>query len=134
MDSITIDTSELRTLAADMRQVDSRVSRWVLPVVEKGANNIKEELQAEARSSRHFKGVAPAISYDIKTLGGAFEAEIGPEKRYGKGSGGGNHANIGYFGTSRGGGTVEDPQTALDNEAPKFADALADSAEGLVFG
>lgn len=125
---VSIDASEVRELAADMRQVHSRLSQHVRPVVEKGALNIKNDLQAEMRKSRHFGVVAPAISYDIEG-GDKYEAEIGPTK-----GSPGSLANIAYFGTSRGGGTVEDPSGALEREAPKFADALADLAAELALG
>lgn len=129
-DMISIDASEAGVLAADMRAVDSRLTRWVGPVIEKGANNIKKELQAEMRTSSSFGVVAPGISYDLTSSGSSFEAEVGPVK-----GSPGSLANIAYFGGSRGGGgTVADPQGALDSEAPRFADALADLAADLVFG
>jgi len=126
---MSIDAGEVRALAEDMRRVDSRMSRHVRPVVERGAVQIKNDLQAEMRKSRHFAPVARGISYDMRSPGGAYEAEIGPEK-----GSPGSLANIAYFGDSLGAGTVEDPTAALEREAPKFADALADLAADLVFG
>jgi len=90
-------------------------------VVERGAMNIKRQLQRELSDSKHFKGVARDVSYDVRTAGafggGIIEAEIGPES--GPGSAG-NLANVAYFGTSRGGGTVPDPSLALAAEVPRF--------------
>lgn len=127
---IKVDTSEVRELVADMTGIDSRLSRWVGPAVEKGAHNIKEDLQAQARKSKHFKGMAPGISYTMHTgIGGMYAADIGPEK-----GSPGSLGNIAYFGTSRGGGTVENPEAALQREAPKFEKALADLAADLVLG
>ena len=120
MAGIKIDTSELRTLAADMQQVEPRLARRLKPAVNTGAAKIKADLTAQMKSSRHFKGFA-AIGYDLDPDG--FGAEIGPNKP-GPGSG----ANIAYFGTSRGGGTVEDPVEALNREAGPFADILAQIA------
>lgn len=141
---ITIDTSEVRTLAADMRAVDSRLARHVIPVVEKGAHNIKADMRSAASASRHFK-IAQSISYDMAHPAGAIEAEVGPTL-----GGAGSLAGIAYFGGSGwsgrknpgkgwqqgpgGGRTVEDPQAALDREAPKFERALADIAAEMVFG
>lgn len=147
MAGVSIDASEVRTLAADMRNVTARLSQHVRPVVEKGAVNIKADLQEQARKSRHFAPLARAISYDI-TGGDKYEAEIGPETGrpgslgniayFGAGQGvyraGPRFAQVAYFGTAKGGGTVEDPSAALEREAPKFADALADLAAELVFG
>lgn len=145
MGGVTIDVSEVRALEVDMRAVDSRLVRHIIPVVEKGAANIKGDLRAEAFKSRHFGGMARSITYDMITSSGSgIEAEIGPTK--GKP---GSIANIAYFGGSAwsgrknpgrgwqsgpgGGGTVEDPRGALDREAPRFERALADIAAELVF-
>ena len=121
---VSVDTSEVRALIADMSGVDGRLRPNVSSVVKRGANNIKNELLTQMRSSRHFKGFAD-ISYDMTD---DFEAEIGPNK-----GGPGAGANIAYFGTSRGGGTVEDPEEALNRELPAFEDHLADIAADSVF-
>ena len=126
MASISVDTSEVRAAVADLTSVDSRLRPDVAGVVKKGAQNIKDDLQAEARKSRHFKGFASGISYDMPD---DFEAEIGPVKGRP-----GSLANIAYFGTSRGGGTVEEPGEALQRELPAFEKHLGDIAEKVVFG
>lgn len=124
MARISVDTSEVRALVADMTGVDARLRPDVSSTVKKGATNIKNDLTTQMQKSRHFKGFAD-IGYDMTD---DFEAEIGPNKP-GPGAG----ANIAYFGTSRGGGTVEDPEEALDRELPAFEDALGDIAERAVF-
>lgn len=125
MARISVDTSEVRAAIADMSGVDSRLRPDVASVVKKGATNIKSDLTAQMRSSRHFKGFAD-IGYDMID---SFEAEIGPNK-----GGPGSGANIAYFGTSRGGGTVEDPEDALERELPAFEEHMADIAEKAIFG
>ena len=107
------DSSEVRRFAADLRQLPSVARRDVRAVLEKGANNIKNQLRAEMLGSTHFGQIAPAISYDILERAGGVEAEIGPVK-----GSPGSLANIAYFGTSRGGGTVADPEGALTAEVP----------------
>ena len=129
MAGIEIDTSEVRELAMDMRQVDARLARHLKPIVSKGALNIKNQLRKEMAGSQHFKGAASAISYDL--LDGGFTAEIGPSS---EGGSPGNLANIAYFGTSRGGGTVADPSGALDEEIPRFEQAILAEAEKLILG
>lgn len=124
MARISVDTSEVRALVADMTGVDARLRPDVSSTVKKGATNVKNDLTAQMRKSRHFKGFAD-IGYDMTD---DFEAEIGPNKP-GPGAG----ANIAYFGTSRGGGTVEDPEEALNRELPAFEDALGDIAERAIF-
>ncbi|MFC5676069.1 hypothetical protein [Aeromicrobium endophyticum] len=122
MSSFELDTSEIRALAADMRPVPDVLAKEVRAVVVKGAVNIKNDQRRAANESRHFD-FARAISFDLH--GGSLfgtaviEAEIGPVK--GKP---GSLANIAYFGTSRGGGTVEDPGSALERESAKYHGAL----------
>lgn len=128
--SIKVDTSELRALAADMRAVPEWAVRHLVPVVERGAVNVKATMVADAEASVHFKApLAGSISYDLHQTSfagdGVIEAEIGPDKD----RAGGAIGNIAYFGTSRGGGTVRDPQAAADAELPAFEKALADAAE-----
>lgn len=127
MASVSIDASEVRQLSADMTRIPERLNRWVIPVLERGGNNIKRQLREEMQSSTHFKGATRSIGYDVLYGGfgdvGTYEVEIGPSSEDGSP---GNLANIAYFGTSRGGGTVPDPFRALLAEAPKFEKALAD--------
>jgi len=126
MTSVSIDTSEVRTLAADMRDVDARLARWVRPVVKKAATSIKNTMRSDAQQSTYFH-FAESINYDFKPE--EYEAEIGPEK-----GSPGSIANIAYFGTPRGGGTVRDPQEAANDELPNFQRELANLADELVLG
>lgn len=123
----SIDTSELRALSVDLHDAPLRAVLKVRPPLFKAAMQIKDQLTREMRESTHFKGVAGkgAIDFDVDAAG--LSAEIGP-----KTGGPGSLANIAYFGGSRGGGTVPDPQGALDAEAPKFEKAIADILEGLL--
>jgi hypothetical protein len=126
--SISFDASELRALAADLTKAGADIEAKALGVVTKGALNIKNQLRTEMLASRHFKGIARSISYDIHGAqmfgAGVIEAEIGPISDPGSG---GNLANIAYFGSSRGGGTVPDPAGALDAELPNFMTALGEA-------
>lgn len=123
------DTSELRTFAVEMIAVPVELQRHALPVVKRGAQNIKDDMVAAAANSTHFrKPLAPSISYDIEVTDGGFEAEIGPDKE----RGGGALANIAYYGDSLGAGSVEDPQKALDREAPKFEAAIDNFLDGIL--
>ena len=128
-----VDTSELRALAEDQARAGREVVPAVLPVVHRGAGNIKRQLRAEMSQSRSFKQITPLITYDI--IGGSafgtswVGAEIGPEARDA-----GLLENIAYFGTSRGGGTVPDPQGALEAEVPKFIKHLTRVMKNLAVG
>ena len=121
---ISIDASEVRALAVDLQRAAARVPGETKQVVERAAVEIKNDLQEKLRGSTHFKGFAQ-VSYDL--LDGGFSAEIGPTK-----GGPGAGANIAYFGTSRGGGTVEDPIEALLRESPEVERRLSDLLGGLL--
>ena len=124
--SVSIDMSEVRDFARDVNDLARRIPGQVKATVEKAAVEIKKDLIEQMGGSLHFKGFkkSGAISYDLRDAG--FGAEIGPEK-----GGPGAGANIAYFGTSRGGGTVEDPVEALNREATAFESVLAALATDL---
>lgn len=132
-DGINIDSSELRALAADLTAAGSGIASKVRPVVHRGANNIKRQMREEMNASRHFNSVAHTIDYSMgggMVFGvGVIEAEIGPSADPGSP---GNLANIAYFGSSRGGGTVPDPTGAAEAEMPRFEQALSDVLDGLL--
>lgn len=125
-DGVSIDDSELRAFAADLSSAPSRLLPKVRAVVVRGGVNIKRQRQSEFGASPSFKGVARAESFDIIVDADGIEAQVGPTKGPGEP---GNLANIAIFGTSRGGGTVPDPQGALDAEIPRFEKALGDAME-----
>lgn len=120
-----VDDSELRAFSADLTAAATKVALGAPAVVNNGARKIKDQMIVEMAASNSFKGATEAISYDLDAAG--LSAEIGPVR--GKP---GSLANIAYFGTSRGGGTVPDPQGALEAEIPAFEKALADLAEGAL--
>lgn len=126
---ISIDTSELRTLVADLTDAPSHVRAEVPEVVERGALNIKNTMRDDYDKSAFFTvkgGGAPFITYDITD--GGLGAEIGPEK-----GGQGSRAVHAYFGGANGGGgTVRDPQAAADEEEPNFTRALGDLLDGVL--
>ena len=126
---ISIDTSELRTLAADLTDAPNHVRAEVPEVVERGALNIKNTMRDDYDRSAYFTvkgGGAPFITYDITD--GGLGAEIGPEK-----GGQGSRAVHAYFGGANGGGgTVRDPQEAADEEEPNFTRALGDLFDGIL--
>lgn len=126
-DSVSMDDSEVRKLAADLTSAPLRVALDARAVVFKGAMNVKAQLGREMGASRHFKGFGRDIDFDI--LDGGLTAEIGPHSGRGHPGAG---ANIAYFGTSRGGGTVPDPQGALDAEGPGFDKAMGDLLGGIL--
>ena len=125
---MAVDVSELRKLATDLSSAPKLVKSEARGVISKAALNIKTQMRDEVARSRHFR-FAHTISYDLRVSGDTIEAEIGPET-----GGAGSLAGFAYFGgVNGGGGTVPDPQGALDAEAPnveKYLDALVAKALG----
>lgn len=148
MTAFSVDASELHQVAADMRAVDSRLVHHVARVVERGALNIRNDLREQMRKSTHFAGVAGGITYDdVRDVGSALETEIGPERGrpgglaniayFGAGRGvyrtGRRFSQVAFYGAPKGGGTVEDPQGALDRETPALERHLGDLLEDLAW-
>ena len=128
--SIEINDSDARSLVRELDAVVRNMPREVAKVVAKAAVNVKGSMQEDLRDSPHFKGGAPAVSYDLITTPSYAEAQIGPVS--GPGRKRGDIASIAYFGGAHGGGgTVRDPQRAADEEAPAFTRALDDVLRGL---
>ena len=129
---MSADASELDGLAKAFRGIPALMVPKLKGVVAKSALNTKKLMQADARRSRHFKQLAPAISYDLKVHAfggdGVIEAEVGPTP-----GGSGSLAGIAYFGTSKpGGGTVRNPEDAMLEEAPNFYEYAFKATEGLL--
>lgn len=112
-------TAELRAFATNLGKVAGSAVKDVDAVLKKGAQNIKNEMQADASGSTHFKGMAGSITYDSHYLPGRARYVIGPDK----GRRGGALGNIYYFGTSRGGGSG-DIDKPLRSEEPRTMSAL----------
>jgi hypothetical protein len=129
---MTADTSDLDNLTRSFRAIPAAMVPKMRGVVAKSALNTKNIMRKDAQRSRHFKQLAPTISYDIKVLGFAgdavIEGEIGPTP-----GGSGSLAGIAYYGTSRpGGGTVRNPEDAMLEEAPNFYEFAFKATEGLL--
>lgn len=122
---ITISVKGVPELVASFDAASVEATEQAGKVIRRGALNVKRAMVADARASAHFKGFAPAISYDTKDRG--LSAEIGP--RRGRP---GSLANIAYFGTSRGGGTVRDPVEALMDEEPNILRELGKITERIL--
>lgn len=115
------DASGLDEFVADLHALPEHARSDARKVIVKGAVNIKRQLVAEMGASQHFGQVARSISYEIEDREGSVGVVIGPTK-----GSPGSLANIAYFGTSRGGGTVPDPRGALEAEAPTASRYLLD--------
>ena len=129
---MSVDTSELDALARDLTKIPAAMVPKLKGVVAKSALNTKNIMRKDLRGHKHFKQIAPTISYDLKVHSfagdGVIEAEVGPTP-----GGGGSLAGIAYFGTSKpGGGTVRNPEDAMLEEAPNFYEFAFKATEGLL--
>lgn len=117
----------LREFASSLAGTRARVADEINAIGAKGALNIKEAMRDDAKASRYFR-IVRHISYDQTKNGPrVFEWEIGVQ-----GEGAGNLAGIAYFGGARGGGgTIRDPQAALNEEEPRFVESLSKLLERL---
>jgi hypothetical protein len=123
---VEADFSELRAFITDLQgEIPRAVAVETVGIVQHGMLNIKSQMIAEMRASDSFKGVAPSISYETKIDQNGITGEAGPDK----GRPGGPLANIAYFGSSRGGGTVTDPRGALEAEVPTVEKLIGEAVE-----
>ena len=132
MTAFDIDVSGLDALARELAEVGGSVMAEVRPVVAKGALNIKTTMRDDLAKSAHFGQVARSVTYDTKAGQSFASAEIGPVTA---GQTVGDLAHFAYFGGANGGGgTVRDPQEALNEESPRFVDAVSDVIDRLLRG
>jgi hypothetical protein len=120
-DGFTIDVSEVQRLALVLSRAASESLDVVEPVLKRGAQNIKDEMAADAAASQHFSSVAPSISYDRIGFASRVGYEIGPEV----GRFGGSLGDIAYFGGAHGGGGTLDIDAPLRAEEPRLVQSLA---------
>ena len=117
---------ELRQYAQNLGRAAGKSIPQVNAVLKRGAQNVKAGLQENLVRSRHFRQAAASISYEQVGGFGSLEWEIGPDKdRYA-----GALANIAFFGTSRGGGTV-DLEGPFREEVPNVERFLGEVLEDL---
>lgn len=117
----------LEALIADLGRLPTVLYKTSEQTLERGALELKDQLNDNLQSSTHFKGAAGSVTYDGLVSLGSIGFEIGPDKR----RRGGALANIAFFGTSRGGGTV-DMDGAIKSIGDRTERALGLAAEGLL--
>lgn len=125
---MNIDDHELRALIVDLGKVPGKAVKPLDAVVEKAALNIKTDLNEQASSSKHFKGIAGAVTYDSTTSIGRISYEVGPDKT----RRGGALWNIFLFGGANGGGGTGDLDGPVDAEAPRLTENIEKAMRGLL--
>ena len=128
MDVSIEDDGQLRRLVMDIAEEMRTVPQEVRKVIAEGAANVRDDLNDQAAASRHFKGMAGSVTYDMKGNAYFSEAEIGPDK----GRTGGALGNIFFFGGANGGGGTGDLDGALRREGPRLTSAMGDVLRGIL--
>lgn len=131
---MAVDNSELYALAADLGKMPQAVVRKARPIFRRTALEIKRGMQADLRTSPHFKQIARSVDYDVSehTAFGSLSltAEIGPNATRSPAA---PLAGIAYFGGSRGGGgTVRDPIFHARDQGQRMIGYLEMAAEGIL--
>lgn len=121
---------ELRAFAVELGKVATSALKDVDPIVKRGAQNVKDDLVADAEGSGGaFRGIGRTISYDRAYAVGQVAYEVGPDRDRG---GQAPLAGIAYFGGANGGGGTLDIDGPLDREEPRLMKALDDYLGGLL--
>lgn len=128
-DGTSMDLTQVNRLVTDLGRIPGRVVPEVREIAERGALNVKNRMVADARGSRHFKQIAPTISYDESTRAGLVSFDIGPDRSRDDAA---KIANIAYFGGRNGGGGTLDIEAGLVEEGPRLASHLERLARGLL--
>lgn len=113
------DLTDVRTLSTDLGKIADSVVPEARKVIQRGALNIKKDMQREAQGVEHAPALPGDISYETHEQRGGIVAEIGPTR--------GDVGSLAllYFGNSKAAPRLPDPVHALEREAPKTADWLA---------
>lgn len=121
------DISGLNELVADLSAAPAEVQAKSRAVVQKGANNVKEDARRLISGLAHAPAYPASISYDTDFVRGGWEGRVGPDKSKPQGAlgnlleyGSANNAPLAHLGP------------ALDVEGPKFEQAMAQLVEGIL--
>lgn len=123
--------------ARALEQSVGKTPKAAVAVVKRGALNVKNDARRNVRASApvHSAHAYAAITYDVDVERTEIVAEIGYDKDKDKGSGKrtgpGGLGNILEFGSANN-PPHRDVGRALDDEEPRFADALGDMGEKLL--
>lgn len=115
-------SDELQQFATDLGAISDKALPEVQSIFKASMVDIKKGMNQNFYNSKHFKGAGGSVHFDSMHQVGAVVYEIGPDKN----RRGGAIGNVAYFGTSRGGGTVdfEGPYLRELPVVEKYMDAL----------
>lgn len=123
--SISAGSADLTSLIAALAKAPDEATKAARAVVQRGAHNVKDALNQQARESLHFKGMAGSVTYDTTVTRTSITAEVGPDRE----RRGGALGHFFFLGGARGGGGTGDLDAPLREEEPKMVKFL-DAAMG----
>ena len=128
-DGFTIDTSQLQAFSAELGKIAGKAVPGVDAVLKRGAQAIKDNLNAQAAASTHFRGMAGSVTYDRKGFFSSIGYEVGPDKGRRGGA-----LGVGFFfgGWKNGGGGSGDIDAPLAAEGPKIESEIGKILDGLL--
>lgn len=124
---MTVDASQLKAFGANLLGGTAVRRALVSAAVKKGAQNVKENIEADLKTSGNSAFRRIPIHYEMQTVGlTGVAADISPVK-----GGAGSLANVAFFGTAKGGGTHRFYEHAED-ELPNLAEYVGKAGtEGI---
>jgi hypothetical protein len=127
MSLVNVDASQLKAFGTTLAGGATVRRALVSAAVKKGAQNVKESIEGDLKTSRNAAFRRIGIHYTMQTVGATgIAADISPTK-----GGPGSLANIAFFGTAKGGGTHSFYEHAED-ELPALAEQVARVAGEVV--
>jgi hypothetical protein len=127
MPDVQVDVSQLRQLADDLRKHSRETPSKLVPVVSKGALNIKRDWAERWSGMPAIRHLPRAITYDVTVRTRDVEAEIGPDKNRTQGP----LAHLIEFGSVNN-GPIPGGGPALRAEEPRFVSAVEKIAAGIL--
>lgn len=99
MSLVNVDASQLKAFGTTLAGGATVRRALVSAAVKKGAQNVKESIEGDLKTSRNAAFRRIGIHYTMQTVGASgIAADISPTK-----GGAGSLANIAFFGTAKGG-------------------------------
>lgn len=114
MTTSALDVTDVVKVARDLTIGAAKLQPSLIPVLHKAGQNIKKAAAREATGHPYFKGMGAAWSYDFTVTARGVGIEVGPVK------GGAGSLALAYFGNSKTGPILPDPQHLLDDEGEQM--------------
>ena len=119
MSLVNVDASQLKAFGTTLAGGATVRRALVSAAVKKGAQNVKESIEGDLKTSRNAAFRRIGIHYTMQTVGASGIAADSPTK-----GGAGSLANIAFFGTAKGGGSHRFYEHA-EEELPSLARHVA---------